>query len=255
LSRLVFKVGSHVITANGELCLPRLRALVDLLALLHKEHEILLVSSGAVAAGHTKFPKIDNKTTVGKQALSAIGQALIINRYQQEFDDFNITVGQILITLDDFTSFSHSDNAKNAIESLLSNGVIPIINENDSIVTDELLRGDNDALSAHVANFVEADMLVILSDIEGYCDKNPKLYDDAKILPLVNTLSQAELTAEATPGESFATGGIVTKLKAAQILLDQGRQMYLASGFDLSGVRNFLLKSGEAKGTLFTRSH
>jgi glutamate 5-kinase len=251
MNRVVIKIGSRVLTEDGEICFRRLRALVDLIAEIHITHEVILVSSGAVASGHTRLPNLDNRTTANKQALSAIGQAMMINRYQQQFDDYNITVAQILLAQDDLNSLSHSHNAKQAIETLLQNNVIPIINENDTIVTDELLRGDNDVLAANVTNFVSADELVILSDIDGYYDLNPKEHSNATILKVVHHLSDEELNAEMTPGDKFATGGIVTKLKAAEILLKSNKTMFLASGFDLKGIRNYFFDIDNAIGTLF----
>jgi len=251
MKRIVVKVGSSTLTELGELSLERMRNLVAFLAEAHQKHEVILVTSGAVAAGHTVMPSLSNKDTAHKQALAAVGQAVLINRYQKKFADYGITVAQILLTKDDFDSFRHSNNAKNAINTLLDNKILPIINENDSVVIDELLRGDNDQLSAQVAYYFDADLLIILSDIDGYYDKNPKEYPDAVLLKKVHTIDPGELSKAASPNFAFATGGIVTKLKAADFLLQRGKGMLLASGFDLGDARQFLKDGTHQKGTYF----
>lgn len=249
--RIVVKVGSSVLTEDAKISKGRIHKLVDFLQEIHKVHEVILVSSGAVAAGHTAIPTLSNKTTSDKQALAAVGQTILIRRYRRKFEEYNIHVAQLLLTKDDFSSFAHSENAKMAINTLLSNKIIPIINENDSVVVDELLRGDNDFLSAQVAHYFNAELLVILSDIDGYYDKNPREFKDAKILKEVNFISDEELNQKADPNYSFATGGIVTKLKAAEFLMNNGKKMFLTTGFDLSHGKKFILENIIDKGTLF----
>ena len=249
--RLVIKVGSSTLSDRGVLSDERMARLVDFLAEAHKSHEVLLVTSGAVAAGHSVVPALSNKTTPERQALAAVGQALLMKRYAKLFEPYGIHVAQILLTKDDFNSFSHSENAKIAVNTLLEHKILPIINENDTIVIDELLRGDNDQLSAKVAFHFDADLLVILSDIDGYYDKNPRDHADAKLLKKVTVLSGDTLSEAASPGDLFATGGIVTKLKAADFLMQRGKKMLLASGFDLSHAREFLHRGECEKGTLF----
>lgn len=250
--RLVVKVGSRVLTEKGSLCTERIDNLVNLFQALHKEYELLFVSSGAVAAGHTKVPEISNDSTANKQALAAIGQAELIHTYQERFAKYGIHVAQILLTKDDFANFRHSENAQNAVNTLLEKNILPIINENDSVVIDELLRGDNDQLSAQVAHYFKADLLAILTDIEGYYTDNPHKNPDARLRKVVHSITPEELEQEATPHDKFATGGIVTKLKAAAFLLEHGTPTYLGSGFDLTGVRKFLLEGIQETGTLFT---
>jgi len=134
---------------------------------------------------------------------------------------------------------------------LLSNNVIPIINENDVTATEELVFGDNDRLSAHVAYHFDADMLAILSDIDGYYNKDPREFKDAVVFKEHGFLDEKTLTSEHTPNNEFATGGIVTKLQSAQFLLENGKEMFLASGFDLSDIRSFLIDGIQQGGTLF----
>ncbi len=249
--RIVLKVGSSTLTEGGQLSLARIDALAELMASLHPHHELLLVSSGAVAAGSGVVPGLSRENTADRQAMAAVGQALLMRHYAKSFEPHGIRVAQILLTKDDFNSFSHSENAKSAIGTLLRHKVIPIVNENDTVVIDELLRGDNDQLSAKVAFHFDADLLVILSDIDGYYDHNPKTHPKAKRLSCVHTISAEALNALPSPNGDFATGGIVTKLKAADFLMQRGKQMFLASGFDLKPVRRFLLEGAQEGGTLF----
>lgn len=249
--RIVIKVGSAVLTKDGAISTERMGNLVELVARLRAFYDVIIVSSGAVATGHTVVATISNKTTAGKQALASIGQAILINKYQHKFEKYGLHVAQILLTADDFDSFKRSENAKNALGTLLDNGIVPIINENDSVVVDELLRGDNDQLSAQVAHYFDAGLLIILSDIRGFYDKDPNKHPDAVLRKVVDTIDPAQLDQENNPNNAFATGGIVTKLKAADFLMRHGKKMFLASGFDLADVRSFLLDDDHRGGTLF----
>jgi len=250
MSRIVIKVGSAVLTEQNRIARERMENLVDLLAELKKEHEVLLVSSGAVSAGYTEL-KLDKKELANKQALASIGQPILMHRYRKLFEQHNILISQILVTAANFNTQGESTRARNTVDTLLTNGVIPIINENDATATAELELGDNDQLSAYAAYHFGADMLVILSDIDAYYDKDPRKNEDAKVLKVVTSILPEELEKEVTPNNSFATGGIVTKLKAADYLLKRDREMFLASGFDLADVRSFLLCSKHEGGTLF----
>ncbi len=249
--RIVIKVGSHVLTENGSVAKVRMLALVELIvALKGADYEVILVSSGAVAAGYTKLP-LDRNSVANRQALAAIGQPLLLKMYQEKFAQFDILCSQVLFSADVFDSRKHVKHAKVAIDTLLENRVVPIINENDTVSIEELVFGDNDRLSAHVAHYFDASLLVILSDIDALYDKDPNRYDDAKRRAVVSEISEEELSAEHSPNNEFATGGIVTKLQSADFLMKQGREMYLASGFDLSDVRAFLIENKHLGGTLF----
>jgi glutamate 5-kinase len=250
--RIVLKVGSAVLTEDGKLQLERIRNLVAFIVELKAKYDVILVSSGAVAAGYTELA-LDKKVVANKQALASIGQPLMMSRYRKKFKEHNVKVAQVLITEDDLDSRKRTSHAKHAIDILLENGVVPIINENDVTATEELVFGDNDQLSAHVCYRFGAKMLVILSDIDGYYDKNPSEYCDAKMKMIVDHIPSAELEVDHTPNNEFATGGIVTKLKAADYLLSKKRKMFLTSGYDLSYAREFLLCENHIKGTLFTK--
>lgn len=254
IKRVVVKVGSAVLTQDGMVAKERMMNLVSFLAQLKEcGYEVVLVSSGAVAAGYTKL-KLDKQHLPNKQALAAMGQPYLLGMYEKKFSKFNIFTAQMLLSADDFDSRKRTSHAKNAIEVMISHGVIPIVNENDVTATEELVFGDNDRLSAHVAHFFDANLLVILSDIDGYFDKNPKLYTDAKLKKVVHQISSDELNVTINTGSEFATGGIVTKLQAADFLLLNHKMMFLASGFDLSDAKNFLLEGQHKGGTLFCRS-
>ena len=251
--RIVIKVGSHVLTEDGSIAKGRMLALVELIAELKvKKYEVILVSSGAVAAGFTKLA-LDRSVVANKQALAAIGQPLLLAMYQEKFAKFNLLCSQVLLYADVFESKEHIEHAKNAIDTLLENNVVPIINENDTVSVEELVFGDNDRLSAHVAHHFDANLLVILSDIDAYYDKDPNKYDDAKRRAVIDMITKEELEAVHTPNNEFATGGIVTKLQSADFMMNHGREMFLASGFDLSAVKAFLVDGEHVGGTLFRR--
>jgi len=250
MKRLVIKVGSAVLTEQNRIAKERMNNLVNLIAELRTKYEIILVSSGAVAAGYTEL-KIDKKILANKQALAAIGQPLLLYSYKKKFEAFGVLTSQILVTAANFNTQSQVDIAKRAINTLLSHNVLPIINENDATAVDELIFGDNDQLSAYASFYFDADLLVILSDIKAYYDKDPNKHDDAIALKEVSSLSEEELSSEMTANNSFATGGIVTKLKAADFLLQRDRKMFLSSGFDLSDIKSYLLDNEHKGGTLF----
>ncbi|MBN2817231.1 MAG: glutamate 5-kinase [Campylobacterales bacterium] len=250
--RIVIKVGSAVLTENGQIATSRMQALVDMLAELQKKHEVLLVSSGAVSAGYTKL-QLDRSVLANKQALAAIGQPVLMDKYAKKFSKYEIITSQVLVTAANLKKEDDVCRIQNTINTLLENGVLPIINENDATATDELEVGDNDQLSAYIAKHVNAQRLIILSDIDAYYDADPRANVDAKPLKVVNYISDEELSKDVTPNNFFATGGIVTKLKAAAYLLDANIETFLASGFDLHDIRAFLLESNHVGGTLFTK--
>ncbi len=250
--RIVVKVGSAVLTQDGEVALERMSILVDFLSELTKNHEVLLVSSGAVSAGYTEL-KLDRSILSNKQALAAIGQPILLQKYAKKFEPYNILTSQVLVTSANLAKEDDINRIKNSVNTLLKNGVIPIINENDATSTDELEVGDNDQLSAYIAKHLNADLLVILSDIDAYYDSDPRENENAKVLKTVNVINKEELEREATPNDIFATGGIVTKLRAAAYLLAADIDTFLASGFDLSDVKSFTLENEHKGGTLFTK--
>ncbi len=250
MKRLVIKVGSAVLTENNQIAKERMMNLVSLVAALQNKYDVILVTSGAVAAGYSAI-KLDKTKQIGKKALAAAGQPILMTAYKKKFDIYDIDTAQILLTEDDFDSRKRTQMFKEIIDAHLNNDILPIINENDITSTPEQLFGDNDQLSANVAYATDADLLVILSDIDGYYDKNPREHTDAKLFKTVNKLPEDALNETVTPNNDFATGGIVTKLKAANFLIERGRKMFLCNGFDLSAAESYLIDEEHTLGTLF----
>lgn len=252
MKRLVIKVGSAVLREDNLLAVTRLNNLVDLIAKLKKEkgYEVILVSSGAVAAGNIKL-NLDRTVILNRQALAAIGQPLLMKYYKKRLREHGLKCAQMLLVEEDFDSRKRSKNARGVMEILLENDVVPILNENDVIANKELLIGDNDQLSARAAYFFGADLLIILSDIDGLYDSNPHENPEAKMRKTVDKVLECELEMRHTPNSEFATGGIVTKLKAADYVMKRGIPMYLSSGFDLTNVTEFLIDEKHNSGTYF----
>ena len=249
--RVVLKVGSNVLSYNGGLSTNSLFNIVELISeIKNNGDEVILVSSGAVSTGYS-FLQLDKSIVANRQALASIGQPMLLNMYQEAFHKFNLISSQVLLSADVFSREKDIKHAKNAIETLLENNVIPIINENDTVTIDELVFGDNDMLSAHVTHYFDADLLVILSDIDGYYDKDPKNNKDAIIKSIVTSITEKELSMEVSPGSEFGTGGIVTKLKAADFLMKRGKDMYLTSGKELFDSSSLIFRGRQVGGTLF----
>jgi glutamate 5-kinase len=253
MKRIVLKVGSAILTQDNQLALDRLLNLVNLIAKLKQnDYEVILVSSGAVAAGYTVL-QLDKNIISNKQALASIGQPLLLDRYIKKFMKHNILSSQVLLEASIFNDKVRLQHAKDAINTLLNNNVVPIINENDVTAIDELVFGDNDQLAAHVTYNFDASLLVILTDIDGYYDLNPTTNKDAKIRKIVTNISSDELDQDCCANSQFATGGIVTKLKAADFLIKNNLEMFLCSGFELKYTQEFLLQNKHTKGTIFRR--
>ena len=252
MRRVVVKVGSAVLTEQNRIAKQRMMNIIKLMADLSKKYEIILVSSGAVSAGYSKL-KLDKSIISNKQALASIGQPIIMNSYQKKLEAFSILSSQVLVTTANFKEAQQRTHLRDTIDTLLKNRVLPIINENDATSISELVVGDNDQLSAYVTEHFGADLLVILSDIDAYYDADPRSCSSAKVLKRVASIKKSELEQEAVANNSFATGGIVTKLKAAHYLLERDKSMFLASGFNLKDVRSFLLEGVHEGGTLFTK--
>ena len=251
--RIVIKVGSHVLTQNSEISRSRMREVVELISILmRKGTEVILVSSGAVSAGYSQLP-LDMFSTQNKQVLASIGQSYLLRMYQEDFEKYEMLCSQILINRAEFDSKSITNLAKQAVDNLLKNGVVPIINENDVTSIEELVFGDNDKLSAHVAHYFDAELLVLLSDIDAYYDKDPKKYKDALSYREVSTIPKEDLEAKLVSNNAFATGGIVSKLKAIEFILENNKEAFLATGFNLLDVKSFLLDETHKGGTFFKK--
>ncbi|MGC9351994.1 MAG: glutamate 5-kinase [Sulfurovum sp.] len=250
MKRIVLKVGSSVLTEEGEIAKERMFNLISFIVDLRKKYEVILVTSGAVASGYTAL-KLDKRKQISKKVLAAVGQPILMSSYKKKFDIYDVDTAQILLTEDDFDSRKRTEIFRQIINMSLEKGILPIVNENDISSTPDQLFGDNDQLAARVAHHTKSDLLVILSDIDGYYDSNPSENPDAEILKEVNQLSEKELQASHSPNDEFATGGIVTKLVAADFLISKSREMFLCSGFDLAAAKAYLLEGIHNKGTLF----
>jgi len=243
--RIVIKVGSHVLTEKAEIARDRMRAIVELIStLMNRGQEVILVSSGAVSAGYSKLP-LDMFSTANKQVLASIGQSYLLKMYQEDFEKHNMLCSQILLNTDELDSKKITALAKQAVDNLLINGVVPIINENDVTSIDELVFGDNDKLSAHVAYYFDADILVLLSEIDAYYNKDTKVYREISQIP------KEDLDAELISKNQFATGGIGSKLNAVDFMLEHNKEAFIGSGFELGDVKSFLLDNKQTGGTLF----
>ena len=249
--RVVVKIGSQILSSSEGIEENRLRGLVRELAELHeRKKEIVVVSSGAVAAGMTRLGRKERpKTIPEKQALAAVGQIKLMALYERAFAKFDKSVAQVLLTADDLANRQRYINAKHTFQVLLESSIIPIVNENDTVAVEEMKFGDNDHLSALVATLLEADLLVILSDVEGVYDRDPRAHGDAQLIPLI---SEARGMSQAIGGASMSaagTGGIVTKLGAAEEAAAAGIPTLIASGLQ-SGVLEKIFDPKEQIGTL-----
>lgn len=254
--RIVVKIGTSSLSyKNGRLNFQRIANLSNVLsALRSRDLEIILVSSGAIGVGAGRIGMIDKPDDLAtKQALAAIGQAELMKIYQKFFEEYKQIVAQVLLTKDIVTLKEKHHNARNTILNLLKMGIIPIINENDTISTYEIEYGgnfgDNDTLSANVATLVDADLLILLSDIDGLYSADPKTESGAKIIPSVYSITP-ELEKIATgSGTSFGTGGMITKIAAAKICLKANIDTVITNGSDPSII--FDLLEGKEIGTHF----
>ncbi|MGE5454492.1 MAG: glutamate 5-kinase [Methylocystaceae bacterium] len=251
VKRLVVKVGSSSITyPGGKINLSRLEKLARELADLHNQGcEVILVSSGAMAAGLGRLKMKEMPPTIPvKQALAAIGQGALMQLYEKFFSEYSQVVAQVLLTRDDFAERVRYLNARNALTALLELGAIPIINENDTVAVEEIRFGDNDTLSALVTSIVSADLLIILTDIDGLYDHDPRLHAEAAIISQVTEIDAKIEANSRTRGSSVSSGGMYTKLQAARIAMNSGIPMVIARGEE-GNIRRII--NGEELGTVF----
>lgn len=249
--RIVFKVGSSTLTyPGGGINIRRVEKLVQVLSdLKNQGKEIVLVTSGAVSVGMGKMGiKEKPSDTRSKQALAAIGQCELMDFYSGLFSKFNHSVAQLLLTKDVVDDDILKSNAINTFETLFSFGAIPIVNENDSISAEQIEFGDNDTLSAIVGELVKADLLIILSDIDGLFDRNPS-DPDAKLISKVEKITDGIMALAGGAGSKIGTGGMVTKLAAAKIITSSGADMFILNGKDPFIIYDLL--DGKKVGTLF----
>ena len=252
--RIVIKLGTSTLThKTGKLNIRRMTNLTRVLAdLQNAGHEIILVSSGAVGLGTGKLNlKQRPKDTPGKQAAAAVGQCELMHIYDEMFSKYSITVAQILLTKTIISTPDRKDNVRNAIDALTELGVIPIVNENDTVAIDELELeiGENDSLSAIVAAISGAEALIILSDIDGLYSEDPHQNQDAKIISVVNEIDEHIEEIAGGAGSPFGSGGMATKINAARIATSAGVDMIIMNGRNPEDL--YRLFDGEEIGTYF----
>lgn len=231
--RVVIKIGTSTLAhKTGLLNILRVEELCKVMSdLKNAGHEVIMVSSGAIGMGVGKLSLNEKpKDIPTKQAAAAVGQCELMYTYDRLFSKYNHTVAQILITGDDIEHADRNQNFKNTMRRLLELSVIPIINENDSISTNEIEIGDNDTLGAIVATTVEADLLIILSDINGLYTGDPKKDPNAKLLHTVSEITPEIEKMVGGAGSALGTGGMITKIKAAKIVTPEGIDMVIANG-------------------------
>ncbi len=243
----MIKVGTSIITSKGKISSAKIRSLVkDVVSLVKSGYQVVIVTSGAISAGAGELKKNRDELSIPqKQALASVGQTVLMREYKRIFSTYGYGVGQILLTEDDVNHRKRFLNARHTLNTLLEFGIIPIVNENDSVVTKEIRFGDNDILSAHVANLIEAELLILLSDVDGFCMDLDNPVPVEEIYDLSDDI-------RACAGDSMnihGTGGMVSKLRAAECIMRSGEMMIIANG-RMKGILGRILK-GENIGTLF----
>ncbi|MDX8383623.1 MAG: glutamate 5-kinase [Ghiorsea sp.] len=252
INRLVLKVGSSLL-ADPDLGIRTAmiqRLACDIKLLQAQGIQVCLVSSGSVALGRVQLGWLDKKLNVHeKQAAAAVGQPMLMHAYQQIFSEHGLVVAQMLLTKDDLRHRRRDINASNTSKKLFAEQVIPIVNENDTVVVSEIKFGDNDTLGALVSSVVDADFMVMMTDVNGLYDANPNKHADAKRIALVEQLSDEVMGMAGDVGSSFGTGGMVSKLSAAKIATHSGVDAAIIDGADVDSLHKLL--AGEDVGTVF----
>jgi glutamate 5-kinase len=250
--RLVVKVGTSTLThKTGKLNLERMERLVrELVDQVNAGRQVVLVTSGAVGAGMGRLGlKEKPRTLPEKQAAAAVGQGLLMHMYEKLFSDYGLLVAQILLTRDDLADRRRYLNSRHTLATLLHLGVVPIVNENDTVAVDEIRVGDNDTLAALVAGLVDADILILLTDIGGLFSSNPLTDRDATLLRCVTEITPEIEALAGGAGSTWSTGGMATKLQAARLATSFGIPVVITSG--LEGGRISAVLRGEEVGTIF----
>ena len=252
MQRIVIKVGTSTLTAGTtHLNRQRMLEVVQQIALLQQQgHEMILVSSGAQAAGRERldFPEL-GKSMSSKQMLSAVGQGRLVHLYSEFFTIFEIVVAQVLLTRDDLSHRTRYLNARDTMQALIEQRIVPVINENDTVVIDEIRVGDNDNLSAMVASALEADLLIMLTDQPGLFTADPRHNQDAKLIPTVERIDDSTYELAGGVGSTLGTGGMATKIEAAHTASRSGVSAVIAHGSEPNVITRIV--NGEQIGTRF----
>lgn len=257
--RIVIKIGTNsIMKTQNKVDYRKIDRLAFVCSTLQQQgKEVILVSSGAVGVGASML-KLEEypKSIAEQQAVSSVGQGELMNLYSRFFQHYNQYVGQILMTRDVIDFPLSYENSKTAINSLIDKQIIPIINENDAVAVEEMNHetkfGDNDTLSAIVSELVDADLLIIMSDVDGLYDANPVTHADAQLISYVGGITDDIRSMAGGAGSEFATGGMETKLNAAQVMIDNGKSMVITSSEHPTTLFDIL--EGQEVGTLFKKA-
>lgn len=250
--RIVIKIGTSTLAhPTGHLNIRRVETLCRVMSdIKNAGHELILVSSGAIGMGVGKLGLRERPRDIpSKQAAAAVGQCELMYIYDKLFSEYHHTVAQLLITGDDIANDQRQQNFTNTLSRLLELGALPIINENDTVATDEIVIGDNDTLAAIVAKSVKAELLILLSDIDGLYTADPHTHPDARLLHRITAIDESILELAGASSSSQGTGGMVTKLRAAQICMSYGCDMVIANGNAPGNLYDIL--DGKEVGTTF----
>ena len=253
--RIVVKIGSSSLTnAKGEIDQQKFQDHIVAIAKLKEQgHEVVLVSSGAVAAGFRKLGYSSRPVTIkGKQAAAAVGQSILIQRYTESFSEYGIVPAQVLLTRQDFSEKKRYKNAYATFSELLDRSIIPIVNENDTVSVTELTFGDNDMLSSLVSGLVHADQLIILTDVNGFYDENPQKNPNAKRIDYITEITDEMLGFASGSGSKVGTGGMQSKLVAAKFAMNAGVKVFIGIGLGEQKLVHIL--DGKGDGTYFESS-
>ena len=247
VKRIVVKVGSSSVTDKGVISTRKISAIVsDLAGLVDRGYQVVLVTSGAISTGAGRLGKsVKTLTIPEKQACAAVGQTILMNEYRNKFNRKGLKVGQILLTEDDVRHRTRFINARHTLEALLDLGIIPIVNENDSVAVTEIKFGDNDMLSAHVTSLINADLLILLSDVDGFFMN----LDDPEPVEEIYHINDKILDRAGGTGSEVGTGGMLSKIRAAEIIIRFGEKMVIANARTKNIVNRIL--NGEKIGTIF----
>lgn len=254
IKRIVIKIGTSSLThKTGRLDFARLERLARVLSdIKNTGIDVALVTSGAIGVGMSKLGMTSRpRELMYKQAAASVGQCELMHIYDKFFLDYSQVVGQILITKDDISQPERKKMIEDTFEALFELGAIPVVNENDSVGVEEILFGDNDTLSAEVAALTKADLLMIFSDIDGLFDSNPNENENARIIPHVSEIDDRIRKIAGGAGSSLGTGGMVTKIHAAEICLENGIPMVITNGSNIETAYDII--AGKIHGTLFMK--
>lgn len=256
VKRLVIKVGTSTLTySTGKTNIRQMKKLVTVISdIVNSGIEVALVTSGAIGVGVGKLGLEERPTdTAGKQAAATVGQCELMFMYDKMFGEYGHTIGQFLITKRDVDNDECRHNLINAFEKTFQYGSIPVINENDAVAVEEIVYGDNDSLSAIVAKLIRADALMILTDIDGLYDGDPHKDEYARIIPVVEEITESLFEVAGGKGSKLGTGGMITKLQAAQIAVEAGIDTIVFNGAEPENIYKAL--EGHQVGTFFVAKH